>query len=178
MISIKVASRYADALFDLARENNKINEYSGELKSLRDFFAENADLCACMQHPEISFKDKASLLNRLLEGHISKDIVSTLLLLIKKGHEPNAQVLYDLFYKRTLEYERKIVAQVSSPYPLSDNEKNNLASAIKNYVGKDVLLETNVDESIIAGLIITVQGRVIDGSAKSILERIKSSAKA
>jgi len=176
MISIKVASRYAQALFDLAKEKNKIDEYSQELRSLQEFFKENPDLRKCLAHPEISFKDKENLLKRLLGGEISTDIVSTLLLLIKKGHEADVDVLGNLFFDLILDFEGKEVVSVKAPYPLSREEEGNLINAMKSYTGKEILLQTEVDTDIIAGLIITVSGRVIDGSAKNVLDKLRSNA--
>jgi len=177
MISLKVASRYVSALFDLARDCNKIEAYDADLKSLSDFLAENRELSTCLSHPEISFFDKEKLLHKLLDGQINSEVVSVLLLIIKKGHEPDAKTISELYHTKMLEHFDKVVVGVKSPYPLSVDDKKKLKLAMGNYVGKEIILESEIDESLIAGIVITVEGHVIDSSAKSMFSELRAALK-
>ena len=64
-------------------------------------------------------------------------------------------------------------AQVTSAVPLTDQEKADLQASLEKKLGRSIRMECSVDEALLGGLVIRVDGRVIDGSLKHRLHEIK-----
>ena len=67
-----------------------------------------------------------------------------------------------------------LVAKVATAYPLSDDERAALIDKLRDELGAPVVLEERVDQSLLAGMKITVGGRLIDSSLKAQLKEVEA----
>ena len=81
----------------------------------------------------------------------------------------------ELYEQHRAEAEKTVEAEVTSAFPLSDAQKQQLIDALKNRLGRDVSLVTKTDENIIGGAIVRAGDLVIDGSVSSQLEKLGNS---
>jgi F-type H+-transporting ATPase subunit delta len=79
-----------------------------------------------------------------------------------------------LFDELRFEAERVVRAKVTSATALADGELDTIKAALRKRFGREVEVETAVDESLIGGALIAASDIVIDGSVKGKLARLHS----
>ena len=79
--------------------------------------------------------------------------------------------------KLIAEEKGEVEAEVTSAQPLTDDQRARLADTIKAGVGKDIKLNTSVDETLIGGLVVKVGSRMIDTSIRSRLAALQNTMK-
>lgn len=79
-----VSATYGDALFELALENDSIDDLYEEVKGVRQVFLENNELVKLLNHPKIDKDDKIQVMENVFKGRISDDLTGFLILTVKK----------------------------------------------------------------------------------------------
>ena len=169
-----VAKRYADALFQLAKDKNNLETIREELKVVRDVFIENPKMKEVLYHPRIKYNDKVALINSAF-GSCNEDIIHTIKLLTERRR---IQYVTDMVAYFTDNYNAaKGIAEatVYSVRELTDSEKENVNAALANQLNKqEVLIKNEVDSAILGGLKVRVGNTIYDGSVKGKLDRVKN----
>lgn len=171
MIRQVAAKRYAEAAYQLAREQGTVEAWSAALELMAAAFAD-PEMTAVMDSPRLPSAAKLALIERTLAG-IDPLALNLVRLLVIKGRTYLVPQIAEAFRER-MDEERGIAhAQVVTAVPLSEAEKAAIAARLKEITGKQVVLEAEVDESIVGGLVARIGDRLIDGSTKSRLLALK-----
>ncbi|MEK3719121.1 MULTISPECIES: F0F1 ATP synthase subunit delta [Paenibacillus] len=170
-----VAKRYAKALFELAKEQNKIAQVEEELKFIVAVLKENSDLHKLIKHPGIGTVSKTALLKNIFESQLSEITFSTLLLLIDKGREELLESLVGYFVTIASEALGQAKATVYTPVVLQQAELDHIAATFSQLVGKQIRVETAIDTSLLGGIKVRIGDRLYDGSLSGKLDRLQKS---
>jgi F-type H+-transporting ATPase subunit delta len=177
-IASGVAGRYASALFDLAREENKISEVEGDLDKFQRLYDESADLVRLIRSPVIPADEQSRALILILDRAGVSPLTQNFFKLIARNRRlfaaPDMVRAYRTFAARS---RGEVAAEVTSAHPLSDALARDLRDALKASVGKDVRLSTKIDESLLGGLIVKLGSRMVDSSLRTKLASLKLSLK-
>ena len=173
-----VAERYASALFELAREDGALDSVAAELGSFAKLLEESADLRSLIRSPAFTSAEQS----RAVAAVIDKAGINGLGANLIKAAADNRRLFAvpDMItaYRRLLSRERgEINATVTSAEPLSASQLTDLKAALKDAMGKDVLLDQTVDASLIGGLIVQVGSRMVDTSLRTKLNSMKYAMK-
>jgi F-type H+-transporting ATPase subunit delta len=160
----QIANRYARALF-LAAGETRI-EFDEELKKVLKVL-EDPVVSRVFYHPRTARERKAELI-RLMQ--LSPVLQSFLLLVMEKGREALLPFIAQDFERLVLEEQNTTVAEVTSAVEMRSEERNALERRLSTLTGKKVLLRTAVDPGVGGGLVIKVDGKVLDASLKHRLE--------
>ncbi len=163
-----VSKTYGDALFELALEKDCISETKEEVAAVRAVFVENTELLKLLNHPELSGNEKIDIVEKLFKGKVSDDMVGFLTVIVKKGRYNDIPAIFTYIQERIKEYQGIGVAKVSAPMELTKAQKRAIEDkllATTKY--KTFEMEYTVDESLIGGLVIRIQDRVVDSSIKT-----------
>jgi F-type H+-transporting ATPase subunit delta len=156
------ARRYAQAVFDIAREKKELDRWQSDLDKVGDL-SRDATVMALFENPKVRFEDKARILSGQL-GDINPLALNLVYLLVSRGR---LSMIGDIAgeYRRLLDNYHGIErAEVTTAVALEDKEKARLAEQLGVVVGKKVVLETKVDKSLIGGIVARVGGKLLDGS--------------
>lgn len=169
----EISKEYGTALFMLACEKNTQEEYAVALDELMSVFEENPDYGAFLASLSIPVSEKLDAVEKAFSGRIPEDVVSYVQLLCEKGRIKHfADSVTE--YKRLLDESKKVSkAKVTSATQLLESEKEALVEKLEKISGCVVETEYAVDESLIGGIVVEIDGRVIDGSVRSRLRDIK-----
>lgn len=168
-----VAKRYALALFELAKENNAIDQFENELTIVKQVFSTNKELFEVFNHPKVSLDAKKTILKESLTG-LSQHVVNTLLILVERHRMSIVTDLADHFVSLANEVRGTEDATVYSVRPLKENELSGISSVFASKIGKTSLrLQNIVDKSLIGGIKLRIGNRIYDGSVSGKLERIE-----
>ena len=163
---------YAQALFLLATEKEKEEDYARGLESVRAMFAENPEYVDFLSCPSIPCPERKEAISSAF-GEYEEDIVSFLCILCERGR---IRELFECIeeYKKLLDFKKNVKnVRVRSSAVLGEEEKARLKSRLEAIHNCSVSIEYEIDSSLIGGLVIEIDGKIIDGSVKTRLEQVK-----
>ena len=166
--------RYALALYKVAEEKNKVDEYLQDLREICDIIDNNKELKAVIEYPQISTKQKKRIFIDIFKGKIDEELLSFLLILIEKGRILYLREKLNQFEQINLEKKNVVIAQVKSGIEMTDEQTSKLKSKLEKMYNKTVIIKHEIDKSIIGGLYVRVGNDVIDGSIKSKLDDMRA----
>jgi len=167
-----VAERYAEALFDLAREQRQEGKFEGILKDIVELSNSHPEFKQILQHPVIRKEDKKQMLTALFQSSVPKELFSFLCLLVDKNRE-NYLAEIGLEYKRLLDVHNQVVlTEVTTAVPLDKDNQNLLKTKLESYLGQKVEMSCQTDSSLLGGVNVKIGDRLIDGSVRTQLNRL------
>jgi len=172
--SREIASRYAGALYEVAVEANTVPAVADELKTLVDEVREVDGLGRFLTHPLISRGKKLELIGAAFPD-LSASVSNMIGLLVRNRREGYLDLIYDGFLEARAEAENLARVSVATATPLADEDRRSLTDRLGEALGRTVLLEERLDEGLLAGARIEVEGRTIDASLRAKLDELRSS---
>ena len=177
-----VARPYAQAVFEIAQEKSLLDEFSTSLDAARGMLSDN-QLAKFLATPSLSDVQRLDFLQGLFAKAVGDSSVfaggnpqgtNFLKLLLENGRVAVLPAIADQFDALKAKIENKVDVLVTSATTLTDKQVIEISSALSARLGRDVSIETKVDESLIGGAVITAGDVVIDGSTRARLEGLAS----
>ncbi|MDI6815542.1 MAG: ATP synthase F1 subunit delta [Dehalococcoidales bacterium] len=165
------AKRYSQAVFEIALEREELDRWQSDLRKIASL-SEDATFIALLESPKLHFDDKARLLSERL-GDINPLALNLAYLLVTRGRLAMVGDIADEYQQLLDNYRGIERAEVTSAIPLDDEDKLRLAERLSAIVGKRVVLKSEVDSSLIGGIIARIGGKLLDGSTRSKLDALK-----
>lgn len=173
-----VAERYASALFELAREENALDAVASDLNNFNTLLEESEDLTRLVRSPVFSADEQTKAITAVLDKAGIGGLSANLIKVAAANRRLFAVPEMIVGYKRMLAKERgEVTASVTSAEPLSTEQIKAVKAALKDAIGKDVLLDEKVDPALIGGLIVQVGSRMVDTSLRTKLNAMKYAMK-
>lgn len=171
----RLAGRYAKSLIDIASEYTKLEEVHKDVAFLKSVIDQSRDFVLMLESPIINPDKKYKIINAVTKGNISTVTETFLKLICKKGREANLPGVIRSFIKQYNSIKGLHIAKLTTAAPVSRELVDSFVSKIKASTSYDNLqLNTEVDERIIGGFILQMEGQLID---KSILRNLKDVSK-
>ncbi len=164
-----IARPYAEAVFELAKEESQLGQCSDALK-FAAAVARDPGMKAVLSSPRVSHQQKLALLVSTAGTAMSDAGRNLLRLLLRNGR---ADVLPEIsqLYEELKEREEGVVeASVSSAYPLTDDQLQALVAKLEDRFKRKIIARATVDPALIGGAVIRVRDEVLDGSVRGKLE--------
>lgn len=163
-----VSKTYGDALFAVALEENRMDEFFEAVKVVADALRTNEEFGKLMNHPKIIKEDKVKIVEETFAKDIPKEIVGIMALLVTKGRSEEMISVFDYFI-HLVEEEKKIgKADVTTAVSLTDKQKAEVEQKLLDTTKYNTFkMNYSVDESLIGGMIIRIGDRVVDSSIKT-----------
>lgn len=165
--------RYALALYEVAKEKDKVDEYINDLREICDLIENNKDFYEVVKHPQISTKNKKRTFINIFKGKIDEELLSFLLILIEKDRILYLREKLNEMEKIDLERKNILSAVVKTAVPLLESEISDLQEKLEKQYNKKIIMATEIDKSLLGGVYVRVGNDVIDGTIKSKLEEMK-----
>ena len=169
--NLKVAKRYSQALIESAADN--VDEVLNNLKSINEAIFGNQDLKTFFLHPVISLKDKKEALKTALENKIDNLTLNFIETLLDENRFGAFKTIFELFKKEVDKIKNKQEIEVVSAVNIDEKYKKQLEEKLKTKINKDVILNYNLDENIIGGIIVKIEDKIIDLSLKNKFEALR-----
>ena len=168
-----VVSRYARALLQLANKHNQAEAIREELKGLGQVLEASPAFASIIGDPGVSEGTRHTLLTKTFSGRVSPIMMNFLGLLNSKGR---LRLLPEIIgeYDDLLEEQLgNVEVDVTVAQKLSPEQLEQVRQRVGNAIGRNAVDHQYVDESIIGGLVLRVQDKLIDASVKHQLETIR-----
>ena len=170
-----VGKRYAEALFKVAIELNKLNEFKEEIIFVSDVFEENERLKVIFEHPRLSKDEKKDILNELFKDKVSTEVLNLCYIMVDKGRSKHIKNVSEELNKLANKEQGIVEAKAITAIAMTEEEKENLEKTLSKKLAKQVNLSNAIDTSIVGGVVVEVEGKRIDGSVKGKLDDIYKS---
>lgn len=170
----EIASRYANALYSLALESHKVNEWQIELRLINKLFNENKEFLNILSSAFISLKEKEEIIDNSLKN-IDSNIVNLIKLMVKNHRE---KYLLDTFHAyNSLANESRGVKEglIYSTKKLDEDLINVVNKKIGEIEHREVELYNIIDPTLIGGIRVVIDGHIYDGSIRTHLLKLKES---
>ncbi len=163
-----VSKTYGDALFEVALEEDKLDQFLEEVKAVKAAVDENQDLFKLMSHPKVVKEEKIKVVEDIFSGKVSRELVGLVRMIVDKGHFEQIDSVFTYFIDEVKEYRNIGTAYVTSALELTDAQKSAIEKRLLETT-KYVTFEMhyNVDAAIIGGLVIRIGDRVVDSSVRT-----------
>lgn len=162
-----VSKTYGEALFELAMEQNP-DSFLQQISRLDEIIKENPDFDRLMKHPGISKQEKIKVLENVFEGHISKEIMGFLQVVITKERYRDLPAIFSYFIARMKEHQRIGIAYVTTAKALSDTQRAQVEKRLLETTSYETMEMHFCEEpGILGGMIIRINDRVVDSSIRS-----------
>ena len=169
----EMSKSYADALFSLALETNTVFETLMTLKEIRDGLCATEGALDLMASPSIPKDERCAVLEKAFGEVQPEHVLSFVGVLVQHGRIRELNDCVEAYTALHDEHARLSTAYVTSAVELTADEKAKLIKKLEAKLGRTIHLECSVDASLLGGLVVNVDGKVIDGSLKHKLQEIK-----
>ena len=174
----EVGARYAQALFDLAKDENQIAAVEADLKALKAMIAESADLRTLLHSPAFDADAKGKGLAAIAERAAFNALTRKFLGFLSAQRRAAAiSAVITSFVALSAASRGVVSAHVTTAIALTPAQADGLKAALRASLGKDPEIETRVDPAILGGLKVRVGSRLYDASLKSKLDSLKFALK-
>lgn len=168
-----VSKTYGDALFAVALEENRMDEFFEAVKVVAEILRTNDEFGKLMNHPKIMKEDKVKIVEDTFSGRIPKEIVGVMTILVTKGRAEEMLSVFDYFIDLVKEEKKIGIASVTTAVRLSDKQKAKVEQKLLDTTKYETFeMNYSVDASLIGGMVIRIGDRVVDSSIKSKLDRL------
>jgi len=167
---------YASALFDLALQQDSIDDFLKQAVFLRDSLSDE-DCQRVLVHPQIPATEKQEFFRNAFEGKVHEDLLGFLYLVAEKNRETRLISALDALIGNIERYNRIVTARVLSAAPYEKKQAEELKEMLSHKLNKHVKLQLKVDPSVIGGPYIFVDGYYIDWTVKKRMRDLSASLK-
>ena len=173
-----VARPYAQAVFEVARENDALDELSTSLAAARDLLSDG-QVAGFLGQPSLNDDQRLQFLQGLFAEAVGTGSVfaggsqhgtNFLKLLLENGRVAVLPEISEQFEALKAKVENTIDAVITAAAPLSAAQEKEIAGTLAEKLGRDVRISTEIDENLIGGAVIRAGDVVIDGSLRARLE--------
>ena len=164
--------RFAQAVFQLALENDEVDRWLDDLTLLADAL-ENQEFLEFLDAPQLSSNQKTEVIKSALGDSVSQLAINLISLLASRNLALITPAIVEQYQKLLDEHRGIERAEVVSAIPLDDSQRQQVSDLLQRIVGKEVRLNTRVEPQILGGFIARVGDRVIDGSTRMKLNEMR-----
>ncbi|GGE39640.1 ATP synthase subunit delta [Primorskyibacter flagellatus] len=177
-ISSGIAARYATAIFEIARDNKDLAKLESGVADLGSALDDSADLRDLISSPVYSREAQGKAIAAIAAKMGLPEVLKNGLgLMADKRRLFVLPQLVRQLQALIAENKGEVTADVVSAKALTKTQETKLIKALSEKVGKDVTLNSSVDESLIGGLVVKVGSKMIDTSVKAKLASLQNAMK-
>lgn len=165
------AKRYSKALIELSLDGSINNDtILNQLVFVREVLNSSEELRNALNMPQISTDVKKEILNKIYEPHIDKIVLNFLNILLEQNRFKEFDEILDSYKEELDRFKNINNVEIISAVELTEEQKNKLKNKLQEKLHCSIEATWNIDQSIMAGLIIKYDGNVIDMSLRNKLK--------
>ena len=168
-----VGDRYAESLFDLAKEENQVTQYLDDIKLVGEVLGSDPQIVQFFNHVLIENEKKIQLLDQSFKGNVDQYVLNFLKLLVQSRRIRYIDDIVKSYIKLSNQYLGIEEGMIYTPYELTDQQIQDIEKAISQKENKKVTLKVSIDPSLLGGIKVQIANRIYDGTIKNKVEMLK-----
>lgn len=173
MLKRSIGTRYAKALFELARDTDRLDAVEKDFPPLLRMIEEEPGLRRFLTHPAIGSGEKKEIAAKLLRGSVDNLLFDFINLIIDKKREVYLPIIGEEFNEFLMEYRAMRTAMIYTAFALSAEVKQALARGLSKMTGRTVEIVEEIEPALIGGIKVQIGDKVYDGSISDRLSHIR-----
>jgi F-type H+-transporting ATPase subunit delta len=167
------ARRYAEAAFEIAERDKTVAAWRSELEMAAQVLGDEG-VARVVSNPAVAAAERSALVDKALAKNVSQPVLNLIHLQLRRGRVAQLPQVAAEF--RRLDNQRKGIteATATAAAELTPSEVEALTKRLEQLTGGRVELDVRVDPSLLGGLVVRVGDRLIDGSVRGRLERLRN----
>ena len=168
-----VGDRYAESLFDLAKEENKVTQYLDDIKLVGEVLDSDPQIVQFFNHVLIENDKKIQLLDQSFKGNVDQYVLNFLKLLVQSRRIRYIDDIVKSYINLSNQYLGIEEGMIYTTYELTDQQIQDIEKAISQKENKKVTLKVSIDPSLLGGIKVQIANRIYDGTIKNKVEMLK-----
>ena len=168
----EIAAVYARSLFEVAKEQDKLDLVRDQLGEFVDALNETRELQVFFFSPYFSTEEKEDGLDRAISG-ADPTVLNFLKLLVQKHRMPVIFRTRAAFEKLWEQENQLLPVQITSAVELDEATVEQIGNQISEQTGRRVELSSRVEPDILGGIVVQVGNSVLDASVRSRLDQLR-----
>lgn len=164
---------YGEALFALALETDNTEQFKSALDTASAVFKADPEYIEFLACYGIPVAERTAALAEAFGDTLPEYVLSFLQLLCEHGAIKELDECVKMYSSLYAEHNRQTTATVKSVTELTEAQKVSLIKKLEKMCQKSVTLDCRIDSSLLGGLVIELDGKIIDGSLKQKLLKVK-----
>ncbi len=169
----RIARRYARALFQAALRAEAVEAVDQALQNLMATLQDQPALKHLMLNPLMPRERKQQLVRQVLGRNTHPLVASLLDVLVDKRREGLVSEIRQEFERLRDDHLGVVRVQARTAYPLDSQQEQALIRSLQQRTGRRVMLEVQVDPSLIGGVVVRIGDTILDGSVHGQLDRLR-----
>jgi F-type H+-transporting ATPase subunit delta len=167
------ARRYAEAAFEVATRDDTVETWRAELE-IAASIASDERVGRMLANPAVALETRTEMADAIFGKVVARPVLNLIGLMIRRGRIEQLPKVAAEFRRLDNARQGITVATATSAAPLSKDEIKALTERMETFTGGRVELDVQVDPSLLGGLVVRVGDRLIDGSVRGRLERLRN----
>jgi F-type H+-transporting ATPase subunit delta len=168
----EIAQVYARSLFEVAKENDELDEIQEQLGQFADALDGSRDLQVFFFSPYFSSEEKKDGVEKVIDDG-NEHFVNFLELIAERHRMPAIFRMRRAFDDLWRDENKLLEVRISSAVELDEELVKTIGRRIEDQTGRKIDLDANVDPDLIGGLVLRVGNKVLDSSVRGRLERLR-----
>jgi len=168
-----IARNYAESLLDLAEKAGDASGWGRMIEQVAQAMREDSTLRGFLAAPQVSVEQKNDMLARAFQDRMPQVFVLFLQAVVRNRRQLLIPVIAESYASLLEEREGRLHAYLTVVKPMSEAEVEHLAARLGSSLGRSVVAEVKVDESLLGGMVARIGDTVYDGSVKRKLDQLR-----
>jgi len=168
-VATAAAKRYAKAIFELAQDEGKVEEWNRRLAQVSEIISD-PEVARVLTNPTLSTEQRMALVSDLFDSGEATNLAK---LLIESGRVRDVEAIARELQHLTDEAEDRLRATVTTAVELSSKDRDRVADELSKQMGKEIHLDVVVDPRILGGLKLQYGDRLVDASVATRLQQLR-----
>lgn len=168
-----IAVRYATSLFEVGMEENCLEAMHQELAVIQAAFCENPEYPALLASPMLTKEEKRQMLKASVGSGVGEYLLNFLMLLVDKNRFGQFEAIVVEFTRLYNQKHNIRTAVAVTAVPMNEELQAKLKAKLEATTGSTILLENQVDPTILGGVVLQMENSQMDASVHSRIEAIK-----
>ncbi len=164
---------YAEAIVRVAGAEGDLQRVEDELHIVGQALASSDELRMKLSDASLPAGIRQQIVEDLLGGHASDTTTAVVSMVVAAGRSGQLPDIISRAIELTASQRNQAVAEVRTAVPLTEDQKERLAAALKRSTGKDVTVKVVIDPKVLGGVVTQIGDEVIDGSVRSRLSQLR-----
>jgi len=169
----EVSERYAQGLFEAAREDGSVESKRRQVQQLLEVLDRNPDFLLFLKAVRVTREEKKELICSVFGQFLDADMVHFLELLVDRSRTTFLREMLERYVALANEELGIVTATVDSARKLTEEELERIRDALAQKTGREVILRNRIDPAVIAGIKVTVGNSVTDITMKNRIENMR-----
>jgi F-type H+-transporting ATPase subunit delta len=172
MPSGSAGRRYAQAVFSIAREQNKLEQWAADLENMDSAF-NHSSLRNFLDNPKTTRENKIRFIREVLGSKINPEALNLAQLLVHRNRQHAVTDVFHEYIKLWNKLRGIEIAEVTTAIPIGTTEQEAIRNRLSAITGKQITVQMKVDPEIVGGLIARIGDTLIDGSVRTRLQNLR-----